>query len=224
MGFLERTEKLIGSDAVHRIQQAAILVAGVGGVGSYCAEALARSGIGCLYLIDDDVIDESNLNRQIHALRSTLGRYKVDVMSQRLHDINPEIKCVVSKERIGDTFSWPKHLDYIVDCVDDIRAKVALIRYAKVHHIPVISSMGTGNHIDNLHFVVTDISKTKICPLARKLRKELRAEAICQDVKVCYVEASPYKKTEGSPGTLCHVPATGGLTIAGTVLRDLFAE
>lgn len=224
MSYLERTEELIGTEALARLRAARVLIAGVGGVGSYCAEALVRSGVGHLILIDDDVIDASNLNRQLHALRSTLGRAKVEAMGERLMDINPALDLTLCKERIGRVFAWPEALDYIVDCIDDVPAKVALIRFAKAQGIPVISSMGTGNHIDNRSFVVTTIDQTKICPLARKLRKELRQEDLCQAVKVCYVEAAPYKRPEGPPGTLCHVPATGGLTIAGTVIGDLIAE
>ncbi|MFP5526875.1 ThiF family adenylyltransferase [Peptococcus simiae] len=219
--FLSRTEKLVGEEAVRRLSKAQVLVAGVGGVGSFVAEALARGGIGELTLIDDDIVDVTNINRQLQAFPDTVGRPKVEVMQERLLRINPALKCHAERVHITEDWTLARGVTYIADCVDDVQAKKQLIITAQKAHIPVISSMGSGNQVDNRHFTITDLSKTHTCPLARALRKALRQESICKGVKVCYNPISPYVKATGSPGTMSYVPGTAGLLIAGEIIREI---
>lgn len=222
--IFERTLRLIGVEGLEKLQNAHVLVAGVGGVGSYVAETLGRGGIGELTLIDSDVIELSNLNRQLHALQSTVGQPKVEAMGERLKDINPEIALHLVFDRITEDFFATDVMqapyDFIVDAVDDVQAKLMLIRFAKEHQIPVISSMGTANKVENRFFKIVDISETKVCPLARKMRKSLRDVGIDKGVKVVYSEDCP-EKTEGALGTLSFVPGTAGLLISGYVIRNI---
>lgn len=222
--FLERTERLIGNEALAELQRTHVLIAGIGGVGSYVAEALVRSGIGFLTLVDDDVIDITNINRQLHALHSTVGALKVDAMRSRLLDINPNLSCKTIAERISGEYEGPENVDYVVDCVDDVKAKAAIIRWALTHQLPVISSMGSGNRIDNRQFEISDIKVTRGCPLARSVRKTLREQGITEGVKVCYNPNPVEIVTSGTPGTISYVPATCGLLIAGEVIRDIISS
>lgn len=223
MEFLERTERLIGSEALIQLQNSHVLVVGIGGVGAQVTEALARSGIGHLTLIDDDVIDVTNINRQIHALHSTVGVLKVEAMKSRLMDINPSLSCTTVAEHIGVQFEGPMNVDYVIDCVDDVKAKAAIINWSLSRDVPIISSMGSGNRIDNRHFEISDIKATHGCPLARSVRKALRDRGITEGVKVCYDPTPTEKRSAGVPGTISYVPATCGLLIAGEVIRDLIA-
>ena len=179
-----RTGMLLGEAAIERLQKSSVAVFGVGGVGGYVAEALARSGVGKIELIDKDVVSRSNINRQIIALRSTVGRPKVEVMRERMLDINPDIQvtarqCFYLPEN-ADEFDFSEY-DYVVDAVDTVTAKLSIIMRAKEAKVPVISSMGAGNKLDPSGFVAADISETSVCPLAKVMRKELKARGI-QDV------------------------------------------
>ncbi|MBR4054137.1 MAG: tRNA threonylcarbamoyladenosine dehydratase [Clostridia bacterium] len=221
-----RTESLLGEEAMERLKASRVAVFGIGGVGGYAAEALARSGVGALDLIDHDTVSFSNLNRQIIALRSTVGRKKVEVMAERISDINPEINV-----RAYDTFYLPEtaHLfdfsayDYVVDAIDTVSGKLALVEQAKAAGTPIICAMGAGNKTDPTAFRVADISQTKVCPLAKVMRVELRKRGIT-DVKVVYSEEPPLiPLEEGVPGSLAFVPSAAGLMMAGEVVRHLAA-
>lgn len=228
----DRTRMLIGQEGIDRLQAAHVVVAGVGGVGSFAAEALARAGVGALTLIDNDVVDITNLNRQIHATMQTVGQPKVQVMAERLAAVAPELQVHQKQaflladntaEVLGEV-----HYDYIIDAVDTVTAKLALIQYALERDIPVISSMGTANKLDATKFEVTDISKTHTCPLARVMRKELRDRGIASGVEVLYSTALPIAPTTVTetgkkpvPGSIAYVPSTAGLLLAGHVIQKL---
>lgn len=227
-----RTERLLGADAMERLAASRVAVFGVGGVGGYAVEALARSGVGTLDLIDNDTVCESNLNRQIIALHSTLGQYKVDVAAQRARDINPDItvnahKLFYTPETAGELDF--RSYDYIIDAIDTVTGKLDLAVKAQEYQIPVISSMGAGNKLDPGRFVVTDLAKTTMDPLARIMRKELKKRGI-RHLKVVYSTEKPIPvepaETEESlrrttPGSTAWVPAAAGLILAGEVIRDL---
>ena len=227
-----RTERLLGADAMERLAASRVAVFGVGGVGGYAVEALARSGVGTLDLIDNDKVCESNLNRQIIALHSTLGQYKVDVAAQRARDINPDItvnahKLFYTPETAGELDF--RSYDYIIDAIDTVTGKLDLAVKAQEYQIPVISSMGAGNKLDPGRFVVTDLAKTTVDPLARIMRKELKKKGI-RHLKVVYSTEKPMPvepvDTEASlrrttPGSTAWVPAAAGLMLAGEVIRDL---
>ena len=222
--IFSRTESLLGSDAMRRLRNAKVAVFGIGGVGGYAAEALARSGVGELHLIDHDVVSISNLNRQIIALRSTVGQKKVDVMARRIGDISPE--TIV---RTYDTFYLPEtassfdfaQYDYVIDAIDTVSGKIALVEQAKKSGTPIICAMGAGNKLDPTAFRVADVSQTKICPLAKVMRTELRKRGIT-DVKVVYSEEPPIVPlVDGVPGSTAFVPSVVGLIIAGEVVLDL---
>lgn len=227
-----RTERLLGADAMERLAASRVAVFGVGGVGGYAVEALARSGVGTLDLIDNDKVCESNLNRQIIALHSTLGQYKVDVAAQRARDINPDItvnahKLFYTSETAGELDF--QCYDYIIDAIDTVTGKLDLAVKAQEYQIPVISSMGAGNKLDPGRFVVTDLAKTTMDPLARIMRKELKKRGI-RHLKVVYSTEKPIPvepvETEASlrrttPGSTAWVPAAAGLMLAGEVIRDL---
>lgn len=233
-----RTQYLLGEAAMERLRNARVAVFGVGGVGSYTVEALARTGIGTLDLIDNDTVCLSNLNRQIIATHSTIGQYKVDVAADRIRDIDPAIKVNTYK-----TFFLPENanqfdfsqFDYVVDAIDTIAAKLELITQAKKANVPIISSMGTGNKLDPTQFQVTDLSKTSMCPLARVMRRECHKRGI-DHVKVIYSReeaitpldenGNSIPAPEGSsrrsvPGSCAFVPSVAGLIIAGEVIKDL---
>jgi tRNA A37 threonylcarbamoyladenosine dehydratase len=242
-----RTELLFGKEAMERLANARVAVFGIGGVGGYTVEALARSGVGTLDLIDDDKICLTNLNRQIFATRSTVGKYKVDVAEERVHDICPKIqvntyKCFYMPDT-ADQFDFTQY-DYVVDAIDTVTGKLEIIKRAKAAGIPVISSMGAGNKLDPTAFRVADIYDTKVCPLAKVVRYELRRLGI-RDVKVVYSEEKPIRPLEDMeiscrqhcicppgtarkctarrdiPGSNAFVPSTVGLIIAGEVIKDL---
>lgn len=238
-----RTRLLIGDEPLERLKKARVAVFGVGGVGGYAVEALARSGVGTLHLYDDDTVSESNLNRQIVALHSTLGQPKAEVMVRRVKDINPN--CNVEAIRM---FYLPKNADqvdlsqydYVIDCIDTVAAKLELVTRCTALQINIISAMGTGNKFDPSALVVTDISKTQGCPLARTMRKELRKRGIHQ-LKVVYsteLPTSPLRPADfeppeatdtrpgstarrDTPGSTPFVPAAAGLLLASAVVRDL---
>lgn len=221
-----RTAALLGDEALERLKASRVAVFGIGGVGGHAAEALARSGVGALDLIDHDTVSPSNLNRQIVALRSTVGRKKVEVMAERIADINPNVNV-----RIHDTFYLPEtaHLfdfsayDYVVDAIDTVTGKIALVEQAKAVGTPIICAMGAGNKTDPTAFRVADISQTKVCPLAKVMRVELRKRGIT-DVKVVYSEEPPLLPLqEGAPGSLAFVPSAAGLMMAGEVVLHLAA-
>lgn len=238
-----RTRLLIGDGPMERLKNARVAVFGVGGVGGYAVEALARSGVGTLHLYDDDTVSESNLNRQIAALHSTLGQPKAEVMTQRVRDINPY--CQAEAFRMfylpanADSVDLSQY-DYVVDCIDTVTAKLELVTRCSTLHVNIISAMGTGNKFDPSALVVTDISKTQGCPLARIVRKELRKRGINHLKVVCSTEppTSPLRPADceppettdtrpgsaarrDTPGSTPFVPAAAGLLLASAVVRDL---
>ncbi|SDB30938.1 ThiF family adenylyltransferase [Butyrivibrio sp. INlla16] len=237
-----RTELLIGENNVEKLKGSRVAIFGVGGVGGYVCEALVRSGIGEFDLIDSDTVDASNLNRQIIALHSTVDKYKVDVMKDRMLDINPDVKvnvykCFYLPENAGD-FDFSSY-DYVVDAVDTVTAKVDIILRAKEVGVPVISAMGAGNKLDPSAFKVADIYKTKVCPLCKVMRKELKKRNV-KNLKVVYSEEEPLKpevretdmeglKASGSsrrstPGSTAFTPAACGLVIASEVVKDIISK
>lgn len=242
-----RTELLLGKEAMQRLAGARVAVFGIGGVGGYVCEALVRSGIGAFDLIDDDKVCLTNLNRQIIATRKTVGKYKTEVMKERILDINPDAdvrlhNCFFLPEN-ADEFPFEEY-DYVVDAVDTVTAKIALVMKAKEKNIPIISSMGAGNKLDGSQFRVADIYKTKVCPLAKVMRRELKKRGV-KKLKVVYSEEQPvipiedmaisckancicppgaeHKCTErrAIPGSVAFVPPVAGLIIAGEVVKDL---
>jgi len=224
-----RTELLIGKEGLEKLSKAKVAIFGIGGVGSFVVEGLVRAGIGKFVLVDNDVISESNLNRQIHALDTTIGKYKVDVMKERILQINPNAQVETSREFFmpdSETNLINKTLDYIVDAVDTVTAKIEIVMQAEKLNIPVISSMGTGNKLDPTKFEVTDINKTSVCPLAKVMRKELRVREI-KKLKVVYSKEEPIKskiennKPKQVPGSISFVPSVAGLIIASEVVKDL---
>lgn len=224
----ERTSLVIGEDNVKKLNKSKVVVFGAGGVGSYVIEALARAGVGHLVIVDGDKVDETNINRQIIALHSTIGLPKVEAAKKRVLDINPNIEVQTREEFFlseSEDF-FDETINYVVDAVDTITAKIEIIERAKKHNIPVISSMGTGNKLDPTRFEIADISKTSVCPLAKVMRKELAKRQI-KDVKVLFSKEEPIKSTAFSetgkptPGSISFVPSCGGLIIAGEVIKDL---
>lgn len=219
-----RTEMLIGEAAMNKIKGASVAVFGIGGVGSYAVEALARAGIGKLMIVDKDVIDITNLNRQIPALYSTVGKSKVEVMSERIKDINPSCEVVEVEmffmPETSEDISF-KEYDYVIDAIDTVTGKLAIIEKAVKEKVPVISCMGTGNKLDPTMFKIAEIEKTKVCPLAKVMRKELKKRSI-KGVRVLYSEEIPHKTMSAAvPGSLSFVPSVAGLIIAGQVIRDI---
>lgn len=230
-----RTEMLIGKDAVEKLKNSRVAVFGVGGVGGYVVEALSRAGVGNIDIIDNDTISVSNLNRQIIALNSTVGKNKVDVLKARLLDINPNLKvetykCFFTR---NTEFDFSKY-DYVVDAIDTVVGKLELIIRAKSANVPIICSMGTGNKMNPTMFEVADISKTSVCPLAKVIRQELKKRRI-KKVKVVYSKEMPLKpivsedmdvETKGgriAPASNSFCPAVAGLIIASEVIKDLIA-
>lgn len=242
-----RTQLLLGEDAIRRMSSARVAVFGIGGVGGYVCEALVRSGVGAFDLIDDDKVCLTNLNRQIIATRKTIGKYKVDVMKERMLEINPDAdirvhKCFFLPEN-EDEFDFSEY-DYVVDAVDTVTAKLSLIMKAKSAGVPVISSMGAGNKLNPGRFKIADIYETSVCPLARVMRRELKKRNI-KDLKVVYSDepavtpiedmsiscrtncvcppGAAHKCTErrAIPGSTAYVPAVAGLMLAGEIVKDL---
>lgn len=222
-GF-SREERLIGKENLEKLNKSKVAVFGIGGVGSFVVEGLARAGIGKLLLVDNDTIDITNINRQIHANINTVGKNKVDVMKERILSINPEAEVDVSTE-----FFMPgsklldNSLGYIVDAIDTVTGKIELVCKANELNIPIISAMGTGNKLDPTKFEVTDIYKTSVCPLAKVMRKELRSKGIPK-LKVVYSKEEPIKPNDGdykTPASISFVPSVAGLIIAGEVIKDI---
>ena len=218
-----RTELLIGEEAVTKLSGRRVAVFGVGGVGGYVCEALVRSGVGAFDLIDADTVSISNLNRQIIATESTIGRSKVSVMKERMLDINPAVKvealeCFFLPEN-ADRFDFSRY-DYVVDAVDTVAAKIEIIMRAKASDVPVISAMGAGNKMDPGRFKVADIYDTKVCPLARVIRREMRNRNV-DSLKVVYSEEPPIKTGSDITGSTAFTPAAAGLMIASEVVKDL---
>lgn len=232
--MLTRTAMLLGEEAIGVLENCRVAVFGIGGVGGYVAEALARAGVGNLDLIDSDVVCESNLNRQIIALRSTIGRSKVQVMAERIADINP--RCRVNVHQcfyLPDTakeFEFSKY-SYVVDAIDTVTGKIQLVMQAKEAGVPIISCMGTGNKLNPTELEVADIYKTSVCPLAKVMRKELKERGI-QSLKVLFSKEPPRKPMmmqekeredvrRSTPGSVSFVPSVAGLIIASEVIKDL---
>lgn len=223
--FYDRTERLLGADAVAKLARAHVVVLGVGGVGSWAAEALARAGIGELTLVDFDRIAPSNLNRQVHALTSTIGRLKVEVMAERLRDINPALTVHTYADRLLPE-ALPDYLadgDFTIDCIDDVQAKVALALWHLEHGKRIVSSMGTGNKLGTHPFKIADISKTSVCPLARAVRLRLRKAGVSKGLPVLYSEEPAYTQPPDGekPGTICFPPAMAGLELARYVTSQI---
>jgi tRNA A37 threonylcarbamoyladenosine dehydratase len=221
----ERTEKLIGRQALQKLKASRVAVFGIGGVGGSCAEALARMGIGSIGLFDNDVVTLTNLNRQIVALHSTIGRCKTDVMAERICDINPECKVGTHKvfyspETAGDIDL--SEFDYIVDAIDTVSSKIELITRAKQAGVKIICAMGAGNRMDPAKFVVTDIHKTEMDPLAKAVRKELRSRGINNVKVVCSTE--PQRNSSRPPASNSFVPPAMGLILAAEVIKELIKE
>ena len=229
-----RTELLLGDEGMEKLKNARVAVFGVGGVGGYAVEALARSGVGALDLIDDDAVAPSNLNRQIIALQSTVGKPKVEVAAARIADINPD--CIVRTYRIFYTpdtagqFDFSLY-DYVIDAIDTVTGKIALVMQAQAAGTPIISSMGAGNKLDPSAFEVADIYKTSVCPLARVMRRELKKRGV-KRLKVVYsreealtpegeIEQDAVHKKRATPGSVAFVPAVAGLILAGEVVKDI---
>ncbi len=243
-----RTQLLIGSEGIEKLAKSRVAVFGIGGVGGYTVEALVRSGLGTIDIIDDDKVCLTNINRQIYATHKTIGQYKVDVAKERILDINPDI--IVNTHQTfytpetADKFDFGQY-DYVVDAIDTVVGKLSLIERAKKFNVPIISSMGAGNKMDPTKFEVCDISKTSVCPLARVIRVELKKRKI-KDVKVVYSKEPPIKPKEDMsiscrnhcvcppgtrkctvkhqiPGSNAFVPSVVGLIIAGEVIKDLIS-
>lgn len=222
MSMYERTELLLGTEGIEKLKNAHVAVFGVGGVGGFCIEALARAGIGEMTIVDRDTVSESNLNRQIIALRSTVSRPKTEVMGERLADINPELKLhALNMFYLPETASEVDfgEFDYVVDAVDTVTAKLDIIERAVKLGIPVISSMGAGGKLHPERFEVADIYETSICPLARVMRKECKKRGIGQ-LKCVYSREEPIT-ADRPPGSISFVPSTAGLILAGEVVRDI---
>lgn len=232
MEQFSRTELLIGKEGIDKLKNAKVAVFGIGGVGGYVVEALVRSGVGAIDLIDSDTVCESNLNRQIIATRSTIGKYKVDAMKERIMDINPECKVDVYKcfylPETKDEFDFEKY-SYVIDAVDTVTAKIQLVMEAYEKNVPIISSMGAGNKMNPAMFEVADIYKTSVCPLAKVMRRELKKRGI-KKLKVVYskeeaIKPKPEeineKRVKVIPGSNAFVPSVVGLIIASEVIKDL---
>lgn len=229
-----RTELLIEKEGLERLRNATVMVLGVGGVGSHCIEALARSGVGTLILVDNDKVSLTNINRQSIAYLSTVGEYKTKLMKTRIEDINSEAKVYthetfVLPENLSEIFD--RKVDYIVDAIDTVTAKLALVEYAKEHEIPIISCMGTGNKLHPEMFEIADIAKTSVCPLCKVMRRELKNRGI-HHLKVLYSKEKPVDiaeketgedkgKRRALPGSISFVPPVAGLLIAGQVIREI---
>lgn len=242
-----RTEILLGSDALDKIKSATVAVFGIGGVGSYTVEALARSGVGTLVIVDDDKVCLTNINRQLIATRSTVGKQKVVVMKERILEINPNAKVIIHQsffnEETASEFDFPSYT-YVVDAIDTVSSKLTLIEKSKANNIPIISCMGAGNKLDPTKFEVADIYDTSVCPLAKVIRHELRSRSI-KDLKVVYSKETVLKPIEDDknsckyhcvcppgtirkctirhqiPGSVAFVPSVAGLILASEVIKDI---
>lgn len=229
--WYSRTELIFGEEAMKKLADARVAVFGVGGVGGYAVEALARSGVGALDIIDNDTVALTNLNRQIIALRSTIGEYKVDAAAKRILDINPDIKLKAHRTfftpETADEFDFSEY-NYVIDAIDTVTGKIELVMKAQAAGTPIICSMGAGNKLDPTKFEVTDIYKTSVCPLARVMRYELKKRGV-KHLKCVYsteqaITPRPTDEASGkrqTPGSCAFVPSVAGLIIAGEVIKDL---
>ncbi len=229
-----RTRLLLGEDGLAKLAAARVAVFGIGGVGSFAAEALCRAGIGHFLLVDSDAVDVSNINRQIHATTRTVGQKKTDVMRARMLEINPNAdvrtKCEFYEPSRAEAF-FTEPLDYIVDAVDTVTAKISLVVEAEKRNIPIVSAMGAGNKLDPTRFEVTDIYRTSVCPLAKVMRKELKKRGVPR-LKVVYSKEPPLRpdvpESEDTlrppPGSVSFVPSVAGLILAGEVVRNLLGR
>lgn len=230
LNIFSRAELLLGEEALHKLRSARVALFGIGGVGSFAAEALARGGVGHITLVDGDTVSITNINRQLIALHSTVGKEKTAVMAERIADISPETEVetypVVYGAENRDLLDFSTY-DYVIDAIDTVTSKLILIEEAKKAGVSVISCMGTGNKFHPERFEVTDISKTSVCPLAKVMRKELKVRGI-KNVKVVYSKEEPQKPAESPetgkrqiPGSLSFVPPVAGLLLAGEVIRHI---
>lgn len=230
LNIFSRAELLLGEETLHKLRSARVALFGIGGVGSFAAEALARGGVGHITLVDGDTVSITNINRQLIALHSTVGKEKTAVMAERIADISPETEVetypVVYGAENRDLLDFSTY-DYVIDAIDTVTSKLILIEEAKKAGVPVISCMGTGNKFHLERFEVTDISKTSVCPLAKIMRKELKVRGI-KNVKVVYSKEEPQKPAESPetgkrqiPGSLSFVPPVAGLLLAGEVIRHI---
>lgn len=223
-----RTSFLIGEEGVNKLKKSKVVLFGIGGVGSYVLEGLVRAGIGNIILVDSDIVDTTNLNRQIIATYDTIGKDKVEVAKERALSINKNINVQVKKvffdKNSGSDFNFDD-VDYIVDAIDYVQGKIKLVLLANRYNIPIISCMGTGNKLDPTKFEVSDISKTSVCPLARTIRKELKKHNISK-LKVVYSKEEPIKFESDLkvPGSISFVPSVAGLIIAGEVIKDILKK
>lgn len=228
-----RTKLLLGSEGMEKLKKANVIIFGIGGVGGYVTEALARSGIGAFTLVDNDEVNLTNLNRQIIATKDTLGRYKVDVMKERILAINPEAEVQVKKcfylPENSSEFDFSQY-SYVVDAIDTVTAKIELVLQAQKAGVPIISSMGTGNKLDPTRLEISDIYQTSVCPLAKVMRRELRKREV-KKLKVVYSKEEPIKpkgstaeeseKRRAVPGSTAFVPSVAGLIIASEIVKDI---
>ncbi len=223
MNEFSRTERLIGTENLEKLKNSNIIIFGLGGVGSYVAEALARCGVGKMTVVDKDTVDITNINRQIYALHSTVGKNKADVAKERILDINPEcdVTAIVKMylPENSKEFNLSQY-DYIIDAIDNVTAKIDLALKSQEMNIPIISSMGTGNKLDPTAFKITDIYKTDTCPLCRVMRRELKQRGV-KRLKVLYSTENPKNDGERTPASISFVPSTAGLIIAGEVVKDI---
>ncbi len=243
MDILTRTEILIGKENIEKLKNSSVIIFGVGGVGSFCVEAIARCGVSNIHIVDDDTISITNINRQIIATHSTIGKNKTEVVKQRILDINPNANVTISKifytKDTVNTIDLSKY-DYVIDAIDTISSKILLVEEATKLNVPIISSMGTGNKLDPTKFVVSDIYKTSMCPLAKVMRYELKKRGI-KKLKVVYSTEKPIKpapinidenakstspfrdtnKRRETPGSISFVPSVAGLIIASQVINDI---
>ncbi len=220
-----RTELLIGKDNIQKLANSKVIVYGIGGVGSFVVEGLVRAGIEHIILVDNDVIAPSNLNRQVHATISNIGKLKVDCMKERILSINPKVNVetyISQNIENGEELLIDDTIDYVVDAVDTITTKLKLVQRAKEEQVPIISCMGTGNKLDPTKFEIADIYKTSVCPLAKVMRKELKKRGI-QELKVLYSKEEPIKHDMESrtPASISFVPSVAGMMIAGEVIKDI---
>lgn len=225
MDWLNRTEALIGKENIFKLQNANIIVFGLGGVGSYVVEGLVRAGVQNICIVDKDVVDITNINRQLIATNQTVGKDKVDAEEERILQINPHAKVIKIKEFVNDSniqkiMEAYSHIDYVIDAIDTVTSKLDIIKYCSYNNINVISSMGTGNKLDASKFEITDIFKTSVCPLAKVMRKELKKLNI-NSLTVLYSEEEPIKTDLKVPASISFVPSVAGLLIAEKVVKDL---
>lgn len=231
-----RTKMVIGESGIMKLEKAHVAVFGIGGVGSFAVEALARAGIGKITMIDFDTIATTNINRQIHALEDTVGQFKVDAMKERILKINPEIEVRAIRSLYNDETCaaiFSETFDYVIDAIDMITWKMHLIEYCTFNGIPIISSMGTGNKMDPTKFAIADLYETSVCPLAKVLRHELKKRGV-KKLKVIYSTEVPVKPDQldynpdnprkQTPGSISFVPSVAGLILASQVIRDLLEE